>query len=216
MEYAKIKELCTFLPKSKIKAGEGLEVGKYIFFTSSDTKTLMLNEYLYDEEAIILGTGGKPSCNYFNGKFSVSTDNFVLTSNKIKLKYLYYFLRNNNLKVLENGFHGAGLKHISKDYRSYVLTDAQEKEVAMIKIYNYLKHGVKINLNTLYKLYGWDEKTAREFIRQIAFNLREVSDEYYIYYHPETKSFEYELIDNEDYYDSEYEEWLEKVYDFND
>ena len=116
MEYAKIKELCTFLPKSKIKAGEGLEVGKYIFFTSSDIKTLMLNEYLYDEEAIILGTGGKPSCNYFSGKFSVSTDNFVLTSDKIKMKYLYYFLRYDNLKVLENGFHGAGLKHISKDY----------------------------------------------------------------------------------------------------
>ena len=116
MRKAKIKDLCSFLPKSKIKAGEGLEKGKYIFFTSSDIKTMCLNEYLFDEEALILGTGGKPSCNYFNGKFAVSTDNFVLKSDKINIKYLYYFLRNNNLSVLEHGFHGAGLKHISKDY----------------------------------------------------------------------------------------------------
>lgn len=116
MRKAKIKDLCSFLPKSKIKAGEGLEKGKYIFFTSLDIKTMCLNEYLFDEEALILGTGGKPSCNYFNGKFAVSTDNFVLKSDKINIKYLYYFLRNNNLSVLEHGFHGAGLKHISKDY----------------------------------------------------------------------------------------------------
>lgn len=33
---------------------------------------------------------------------------------------------------------------------SYELTEAQEKELAMIKIYNYLRQGVKINSNTLY------------------------------------------------------------------
>lgn len=149
-------------------------------------------------------------------KFEVSNRSFQTYIRKVKsaveLLKLPYIIRFNykmqKYELIE--------LPIDKMNRSYVLTDAQEKEVAMIKIYNYLKHGVKINLNTLYKLYGWDEKTAREFIRQIAFNLREVSDEYYIYYHPETKSFEYELIDNEDYYDSEYEEWLEKVYDFND
>ncbi len=118
MEYVKLKDICFFLPKSKIKAGEGMDNGKYIFFTSSDTKVSKINEYLYDDEAVIIGTGGKPSCNYCKGKFSVSTDNFVLKSNTINIKYLYYFLRNNNLSILEKGFHGAGLKHISKDYVS--------------------------------------------------------------------------------------------------
>ena len=116
MRKVRIKDLCSFLPKSKIKAAEGLEKGKYTFFTSSDIKTMYLNEYLFDEEVVILGTGGKPSCNYFKGKFAVSTDNFVLRSDKINIRYLYYFLRNNNLSILEHGFHGAGLKHISKDY----------------------------------------------------------------------------------------------------
>ena len=112
-----IKDEFSFLPKSQIKAGEGLETGQYPFFTSSDIKILRIDTALFDDDAVILGTGGKPSCNYYSGKFSVSTDNFVLTSKgRILPKYLYYFLRNDGLSILEKGFKGAGLKHISKAY----------------------------------------------------------------------------------------------------
>ncbi len=112
-----IKNEFIILPKSKIKASCGLENGKYPFFTSSDIKISFLNEYKYDDEIVILGTGGKPSCNYINGKFSFSTDNYALKSNGfIKPKFLYYFLRKDNLVVLQKGFHGTGLKHIGKDY----------------------------------------------------------------------------------------------------
>ena len=89
-----LKNEFIFMKKSKIKAGEGKKDGKYPFFTSSDTKILFLDDYLFDDEAVILGTGGMPSCNYYNGKFSVSTDNFVLKSKGDFLaKTLYYFLR---------------------------------------------------------------------------------------------------------------------------
>ena len=112
-----IRDEFDFLPKSKIKAGEGTEDGCYPFFTSSDVKVMRINAPLYDEEAVILGTGGKPSCNYFCGKFSVSTDNFVLSSKgRVLPKYLYYFLRTDGLSILDRGFKGAGLKHISKEY----------------------------------------------------------------------------------------------------
>ena len=117
MQYKKLKNICSFMTKSKIKAGEGIENGLYPFFTSSDTKVLSLNTYLFDDELIIIGTGGKPSCNYYNGKFAVSTDNFVLkTHQEILPKFLYYFLRKDNLSILQKGFHGAGLQHIGKDY----------------------------------------------------------------------------------------------------
>ncbi len=112
-----IGDVCTFLPKSKIKAGEGKEIGQYPFFTSSDTQKLFVDEYLHDGEVLIIGTGGKPSCNYYKGKFAFSTDNFVLqTKQNLLCKYLYYFLRHNNLSILEKGFRGAGLKHIGKVY----------------------------------------------------------------------------------------------------
>ena len=117
MQSSTIEEQFLLLPKSKIKAGEGINNGKYPFFTSSDIKISSLNSFEYDEEALILGTGGKASCNYINGKFSFSTDNYALkTKGNIETKFLYYYLRSNNLAVLQNGFHGAGLQHIGKDY----------------------------------------------------------------------------------------------------
>ena len=112
-----IQDEFVFLPKSKIKAGEGTEDGRFPFFTSSDVKVMRIDSPLYNDEAVILGTGGKPSCNYFYGEFSVSTDNFVLSSKgRVLPKYLYYFLRTDSLSILDRGFKGAGLKHISKEY----------------------------------------------------------------------------------------------------
>ena len=115
----RIIEQFNFMPKSKIKAGEGKPFGLYPFFTSSDVKRLFLDDYVYNDELIIIGTGGNPSCNYYNGKFSASTDNFVLKSKGIiKTKYLYYFLRHNNFSLLAHGFHGISIKHLGKEYLS--------------------------------------------------------------------------------------------------
>ena len=119
MKTEKLSSLVTFLPKSKMKAGEALEKGDYPFFTSSDVKRSYINDYIYDDELLILGTGGFASCNYYRGKFAVSTDNFVLkTHESILPKYLYYYLRKDNLSLLANGFRGVGIKHISKKYVS--------------------------------------------------------------------------------------------------
>ena len=121
MQVEKLSNVVSFLPKSKLKAGEATETGKYVFFTSSDIKRSHINKFLYDDELIVLGTGGTASCNYYNGKFAVSTDNFVMKPNKTLLvKYLYYFLRKDNLCILQNGFRGTGLKHISKEYISNI------------------------------------------------------------------------------------------------
>lgn len=120
-------EFC-LLPKSKIKAGEGIDNGNYPFFTSSDIKVSSLDSYEYDDEIVVIGTGGKPSCNYVNGKFSFSTDNYALKAKgKIEPKFLYYFLRKDGLATLQNGFHGAGLQHISKDYILNIEIPAFEK-----------------------------------------------------------------------------------------
>ena len=117
MNIEKLSQVVTFLPKSKIKASEAKKNGKYVFFTSSDTKRSYIDKFLYDDELIVLGTGGFASCNYYNGKFAVSTDNFVIKpKNNLLPKYLYYYLRKDNLLILNNGFRGIGIKHISKDY----------------------------------------------------------------------------------------------------
>lgn len=116
MEKVRLGDIFEYLPKSKFKAGDGKEEGKYKFFTSSNIQNKFIDEYIYDGEYIIFGTGGKASINYCNEKFSTSTDNFVVKVNgnfDTKLIYLYF---KNDMSKLEKGFKGASIKHISKEY----------------------------------------------------------------------------------------------------
>ncbi|WP_338954622.1 restriction endonuclease subunit S [Fusobacterium nucleatum] len=137
MEYIKIKDILEFKKKSKIKASEGLKIGKYNFYTSSREQNKFLDYYEYSNEALIIGTGGNANIHHSYGKFSVSTDCFVLENkdNKIFLvEYIYKYLLK-NIHILENGFRGAGLKHISKVYLENIEIPiiSIEKQTKLIK-----------------------------------------------------------------------------------
>ncbi|MEM3857989.1 MAG: N-6 DNA methylase [Candidatus Micrarchaeaceae archaeon] len=114
-KYCKIKDICTFLPKSKRKANYGKETGLFPFYCSTE-KIKYCDECDYNVESIIIGTGGNANIKY-GVKFSCSTDNFILTSKyeDILTKYIYYYLEN-NIDILKNGFYGTAIKHISKKY----------------------------------------------------------------------------------------------------
>ena len=112
----KINEICTYAPKSNIKAGEATKNGSYMFFTSSSDESKRYCDYQFDGEGIIMGTGGNATLHYYNGKYGVSTDCVVLLPDKrVNCKYLYYFFLA-NMQTLEAGFKGAGLKHTNKNY----------------------------------------------------------------------------------------------------
>lgn len=116
MKNVNLGEIFEYLPKSKFKAGDGKERGKYKFFTSSNVQNKFIDEFVYDGEYLIFGTGGKASINYCKGKFTTSTDNFVVKVDKefsTKLIFLYF---KNDMQKLEKGFKGASIKHISKEY----------------------------------------------------------------------------------------------------
>jgi len=116
MKKVKLGEIFHYEKKSKRKARDGKLIGKYKFFTSSNIQNKFVNFYDYDGEYLIFGTGGKASVNYCNGKFSTSSDNFVVRLNiDYPFKLIYLYLRN-NLDLLEMGFKGASIKHISKSY----------------------------------------------------------------------------------------------------
>lgn len=129
IKYQKLDTLLKFLPKSKIKAGDGQEAGKYPFYTSSAKLTKKIDISNYKDESIILGSGGVPSLHYCNEAFATSTDCFVLTKEdeNIDLKYVYYYLKS-NMRLLDDGFKGAGLKHISKKYVSNIKIPIQPLE----------------------------------------------------------------------------------------
>ena len=114
------KNLFDFQKKSKIKAGDGLKLneGEFPFYTSSNVLTKSIDSYLFENESLIFGTGGLASIHYCDEKFAVSTDCFVTqpkNSKQVFSKFVYYYL-SGNIHILENGFKGAGLKHISKAY----------------------------------------------------------------------------------------------------
>ncbi|MCL2555388.1 MAG: restriction endonuclease subunit S [Firmicutes bacterium] len=114
MEKVRLGEIFIYEKKSSRKAGDGLKSGLYPFFTSSNIQSKFLNEYDSDGEYLIFGTGGKASVNYVNGKFSVSTDNFLVKVNACA-KYIFHYLKG-DMQILEDGFKGASIRHISKDY----------------------------------------------------------------------------------------------------
>lgn len=120
MDKVKFKNIFDFQKKSKIKAGDGFKLGEahYPFYTSSNILTKSIDEYLFEDESLIFGTGGLASIHFCNEKFAVSTDCFVTQpkdKKQVFSKFVYYYL-SGNMNILENGFKGAGLKHISKDY----------------------------------------------------------------------------------------------------
>ncbi len=113
---AQLKDFVIVQPKSKIKAGEGLNEGEYKFFTSSNTQSKWLNQYQYDNPALIFGTGGMASVHFCDTPFSTSTDCIVMyAKGNLNLEYVYRYLES-HMYILENGFKGVGLKHVSKEY----------------------------------------------------------------------------------------------------
>ena len=117
-EYVTFDKLFEWNEKSKIKSGDGLKEGEFDFFVCSDTEIKKYNKALFHGEALIFGTGGKPSLHYKNGSFAYSTDCVVASKivKDINLKFVYYYLRQGCLKQLQEGFKGSGLQHISKKY----------------------------------------------------------------------------------------------------
>ncbi len=112
----RIGDLCSYAPKSQVKAGEAVDGAEYMFFTSSADESKRYSDYQLDGEGIIMGTGGNATLHYYSGKYATSTDCVVLLPDKrLRCKYLYYFFMS-RMNVLEDGFKGAGLRHTNKKY----------------------------------------------------------------------------------------------------
>ncbi len=163
MEKIKLGEIFEYLPKSKFKAGDGKKSGKYKFFTSSNIQNKFIDEFIYDGEYLIFGTGGKASINYCNDKFSTSTDNFVVKVNKevnTKLVFLYFQY---NMEKLEKGFKGASIKHISKQYINQLMIPKYDyqQQLKIVRELNKVQEIINIRKKQIEQL---DELIKSQFI----------------------------------------------------
>ncbi|WP_440953920.1 restriction endonuclease subunit S [Methanosarcina sp. Mfa9] len=141
----KFGELFSFEKKSKFKASEGKNKGTYKFFNSSNVQSKYIDSFTFDGEFLVFGTGGNASVHYVNDKFSTSTDCLVAkkTDNQILLKYVNYYLIT-NMHLLEAGFKGAGLKHISKNYIQNIVVPFPRNLKTQQKIVSILEKAEKL------------------------------------------------------------------------
>ena len=110
----KLEEAVIILTKSKIKAGDGKKEGKYSLYRSSNKLDTYYDEYLLDEEVIIIGTGGNPSIHYNKGKCAYTTQCLVLKSKgEFENKYIYYYLLS-RLNKIKRMFRGLAIKQLDK------------------------------------------------------------------------------------------------------
>lgn len=124
-----LRELLLPQAKSKIKAGNGLPEGMYKFFTCSPIQNKFYNEATFTGPSLIFGTGGNASVHYCNEPFSTSTDCLVMYGAVgANLELIYQYLHT-NLHILQAGFKGAGLQHISKDYILDIEIDLPDEEL---------------------------------------------------------------------------------------
>ena len=150
----KLGDILVIQEKSKIKAGDGIDNGNFPFFTCSNDVVKTYNSAQYKGPALIFGTGGKASVHFCSEDFSTSTDCLVYKTNKdVNLSLINKYLRT-NMYLLENGFKGAGLKHISRDYiadieLSLPSFDNQNK---LVKIFDLIESNI-VNLKGILNKY---------------------------------------------------------------
>jgi type I restriction-modification system DNA methylase subunit len=132
IEIKTLGEVCEFLPKSKRQASFGKDEGIYNFYSSSE-KIKKCDISDYNEECIIIGTGGKANIK-ISSLFSCSADNYILKS--MYNKYIYYYLKL-NINILEDKFIGFTIKHISKNDISLIKIPIPSIEIQN-KIVEYL------------------------------------------------------------------------------
>ena len=110
----KLEEAIIILPKSKIKAGDGKKEGRYPLYRSSNKLDTYYDEYLLDEEVIIIGTGGNPTIHYNKGKCAYTTQCLVMKSKgEFENKYIYYYLLS-RLNKIKRMFRGLAIKQLDK------------------------------------------------------------------------------------------------------
>ena len=110
-EMVKLGDIVEFLPKSKRKASFGKDEGEFNFYTSSD-KVKKCDVVDYDDECLVIGTGGNSCIHYNIGKFSCSGDTILLKyKNNIEFNYIMLKCIWN---YLLNEMNGSTIKHVTK------------------------------------------------------------------------------------------------------
>lgn len=101
----------------KLNANCGVDNGQYPFFTANISEHKMIDEYIYDCEAILMARNGSAGfAKYYSGKFNTSNHCFAITKKndaEVNIKFLYFVIDGIYGDISELK-HGGGIPGISK------------------------------------------------------------------------------------------------------
>ena len=110
MKKVKLGELVS-IQTGKLDANAAVVGGKYPFFTTAK-EISWINDYVYDDEVVLVAGNGDLNVKYYKGKFNAYQRTYILTSNSnVRMKYLYYFL-DKYIEVLRHQSIGGVIKYI--------------------------------------------------------------------------------------------------------
>ncbi|OQC55146.1 MAG: putative type-1 restriction enzyme specificity protein [Parcubacteria group bacterium ADurb.Bin016] len=117
VEFLDIERLWIKAPKSKLGVAQVKELseGNIICFTSGKN-VFYVDDYLVDGEYIFMNDGGSADTKYNKGKayYTDHTFTFTVNENKLLPKFIYYFLKENEIYINDILFKGTGLKNLNK------------------------------------------------------------------------------------------------------
>lgn len=153
----RLDEVCDFVGKGARPASFATPDGSIPFIVSSPVEK-KCNLADHNTEALVIGDGGSANIHYVNGQFSASDHTYILKnkdSSKVLLKYLYLILVN-NLRLIEDGFQGQGLKNVAKKYLKAINIplppiDVQRQIVEELNSYHEVVKGAEQIINN-YKI----------------------------------------------------------------
>ena len=119
MKKVKLGELVS-IQTGKLDANAAVVGGKYPFFTTAK-EISWINDYVYDDEVVLVAGNGDLNVKYYKGKFNAYQRTYILSNNSnVRMKYLYYFL-DKYIKVLRHQSIGGVIKYIKLN----ILSNAQ-------------------------------------------------------------------------------------------
>ena len=173
IDIVELGDICDIVKGMKRKSKDGYSTGLYPLYYCSILGHLYLNTYDYTDEGIILNKtngSGKAMIYYGHQKYNVgeSTIHFKSKSDKIKTKYIYYYLYH-NIPLIEKYFKGANQKSIvEKDlFKIQIPIPSTEQQINIVNhldklsqqydlhdVMEYYKDDLfKIVINQKYELY---------------------------------------------------------------
>jgi type I restriction enzyme S subunit len=171
IEVKTLGDICTFIKGPKRKISDQSPIGMYKFITCSIMNHLYIDNYDYEDDALIINAiNGSGKCMiYYASKYSTTTNNihFRSTDDNVLNKYLYYYLYN-NIFLLENGFKGSNQKKITKEYvfKIKIPIPPIERQKEMVELLDYIyEECIETSLKKMEQLNKLNEYYLRNQIR---------------------------------------------------